>query len=273
MRKLQCALLILTAFNFNSCKGQNEEKIIYPKEKIMNTDRFDIQSFNKHKEKYLEYEKMQIHLESLNSPFLKIDTLSNGTVVFSEEGFNKQIYYSQKIIVPPPSLFFTYKEYYSSGIIKEESEKFIGSLYSGYGITKYYDEQGYLVKTVDENYVYKDVKIKLLDLFGILKKEPMLGGLTREDKEHFQQLFFENKKIEEITSADFINYLLSSDIGTNGMILNPNNDNDRRNIEINFENNHWDVTKNIYPFGTIDYVIDANTGQILTKKYQKETRP
>ena len=25
---------------------------------------------------------------------------------------------------------------------------------------------------------------------------------------------------------------------------------------INFENNHWDVTKNIYPFGTIDYVIN-----------------
>lgn len=130
-----------------SCNGQEKSKTTYPKEKIMNTERFDIQ----------KYRKRQLEKEKTGNLSNCEDTLSDNTIINYSSSIKPpdKLSYSITITPPPPALFFTVKNFYDTGIIKEETKSFIGFLmiepfYNSLVIKKY-DEKGYLIKTIDNS--------------------------------------------------------------------------------------------------------------------------
>ncbi|MFV0530618.1 MAG: hypothetical protein ACK5MD_04185 [Flavobacteriales bacterium] len=241
----------------------------------MNTEKFNIDDAIRHQKLYKEYERRQIHLDLGNTPYLKIDTLKDGTVIeyswWDEK--DKKTYYRKTITPPPPALFYTTKNFYPSGIIKEEQEDiFIGTLWEPAFTVKEYDEQGYLIKTIDNSNFDKGVDFKFNDLLLLLQKEPIIREINNKDRENFSfYLFHGEVKKGDVTAEKIIDYLLSEDC--NGKILNPNSDFDRKNLTISLENDLWLVTKDMYPQGFWDYKIDANTGKILNVDYRGDQRP
>ena len=263
MKLLKLLTILLSIVQLTSCKGQNKEGVTYPKEKIMSNEKFDIEKFNKcfnQEDKVYNEDCKQI--------------LSDGTVVIqsimSED-------YRQDIIPVAPGLLSRVKLFYlKTGILKQEYETYVGGYNDDFGISKFYDQKGYLTKTVDENIKYKDVQIKLLDLFEILKKEPLLDKLSEDEKEHFNTIFSLGKENKKVNLEDIFNFLKRD------KILNPYitdtsvlDTEDRFRLQISFDQDkeNWNVTKELYPFGQIWLKVDANTGKVSDKEYHREMRP
>ena len=267
MKLLQLLTILLSIIQLTGCKGQNEEGVTYSKQKIMSNKKFDIE---KHK-KCLEIKLQTNNLK--NYPLCDV-ILKDRTVVYTSENSED---YQEEIIPPAPALIKKTQLFYlKTGIIKEDFESYIGNANLRYNNTKFYDEKGYLTKTVDENIKYKDVQIKLLDLLEILKKEPLLDKLSEDEKEHFNTIFSLAKEPSKVNLEDIFKFLKRD------KILNPYltdtsvlDTKDRFRLQISFDQDkkYWNVTKELYPFGQIWLKIDANTGKVSDKEYHREMRP
>ncbi|OCK50713.1 hypothetical protein BA768_19320 [Chryseobacterium sp. CBo1] len=255
-----------------SCNGQEKEKISYPKEKVMNTEKFDIKRF----ENYPDV----VSMEDEKKLPAKKDTLSDGTIIEyslwdNNEDGNKT-YYTKIVTPPPPALFKKVKDFYPSGTIQKETETFVGQVdiepFYGSFITKDYDKNGYLLKTTDRSDFDKDLKIRFNDLLRILKTEQMItDNFITKNKENIGIGLFHDQENTQLTSEKIIDNLKSEDC--NGKILNANSDFERKNIKVSLNKNIWMVTKDMYPQGYWDYKIDGNTGKIIDVNYRQENRP
>ncbi len=249
-----------------SCKNNEANNLKLTKNKII--EKFDIERFK-------NYPSVVSEEEEKNLTPTK-DTLTDGTIIsYSWWDDENKKYYSKKIVYPVPTLLAKTFTYYENGTIKQEQENFIGEFFENIGITKYYDEKGYLTKTVDENIKYKDVKIKLQNLFEILKKEPLLDKLSDEEKEHFNTIFSFGKDSKKIVLEDIYKFLKRDKI-LNPYVIDTSvlDTEDRFRLQISFDNDkkNWNVIKELYPFGQIWLNVDANTGKVSNKEYQRETR-
>lgn len=262
-----------------SCSGQEKEKnknstekVIYPKEKVMNTERFDTKRF----ENYPDV----ISMEDEKTLPSKKEVLADGTVIeysfWDNEEDNGKTYYSKIITPKPPALFKIVKDFYPSGVIQRESEMFVGNLiiepFNGSLTIKDYDHKGYLLKTTDYSDFDKNLKIRFHDLLKMISAEPMITeNFVKKNQENLSSGLFHNPQIKDLTAEKIIAELKSEDC--NGKILNANNDSDRKNIKISLEREIWLVTKDIYPRGFWEYKINGNTGNILDVTYIKDNRP
>lgn len=264
MKKIKSIIcLCVIAFNLMSCGGQTEKGVYYPKEKIMTTDKFDFVKYNR-----IVEEKRKLGEFDL---YNHIEVLANGNVVESSQAQDKS---ATVIILPPvPELIETYKSYHKNGFLESETRRYIGLQLGAdivkFGTSKYYDNNGQLVKEVDEAAKYENIKVKPLNLFEILKKEPLFVNLSKEDRILFKVIFDLPQKEDEI-SPDIISKILKK-----YTILNPEDREDVKNTFLTLSNdeNMWEVVKDIYPFGRIEYNVDSNSGKIIKRNYIKETRP
>ena len=261
MRLLRVIIICSIVLQFSGCKGQNEKGVSYPKSKIMSTERFDIDKYQKCIEK--KQRTGNIDLSQCQ------DTLSDGTVIISVKNAEESFV---RIIPAVPSLIENVKAYYGYGSIKEEYSRYLGVFLNAeeirIGTSKYYDEKGYLTKSVNEDAKYDGVKIKITDLFDILKKEPLLDELTLDDKKRFKSLFELKAEVEKITNQDVYEFLKKR------VILNPMDTEDRKSLGIVFneKSKKWSVTKDMYPFGIINFEVDAETGKVENKNYEEDKR-
>lgn len=255
-------IIICILLQFSSCKGQNEKEIIYPKSKVMSTEHFNMDQYQKCIEK--KQRTGNIDLSQCE------DTLSNGTVIVSVKNAEESFV---RVIPGVPSLVENVKAYYGYGSIKEEYSRYLGVFLNTeelrIGISKYYDEKGYLTKSVNEDAKYEGVKIKVRELFEILKKEPLLDELTLDEKKRFKGLFDLKTETEKITNHEIYEFLKKR------VILNPMDIEDRKSLGIAFndKDKKWSITKDMYPFGIINLEVDAETGKVENKSYEEDKRP
>ncbi len=267
MNNIKKIIAITFALSLLQCTGQTEKGVQYPKEKIMTQDRFDINRFKDYPDAIVFGEEKKLTPTE--------DTLSDGTVIIYSwgNGLDNKKYYSKLIKTPVPSITEVYKEYYNNGILKEETERFIGSSMNSdqikFGITKFYDETGRLVKTIDESVRYENIVVKPLQLFEILKKTPLFVSLTDDEKAHFKYILSLTEDKSEVT-PQAVHKALKEEF-----ILNPV---DRENVKRVFltlskDTRKWYVTKDIYPFGLIEFEVDTKSGDVSNREYKKEWRP
>lgn len=266
--------ILITVFLIilSSCNGQDKNPPARKKEKIMNSETIELGRFKNYPDVITEANKN-------NLPKME-DTLSDGTVVKYSKWENKEdgykVYYRKTITPPPPALFYTIKDFYPNGNIKQEATSFIGTLvvppfYNSLTV-KYYDVDGNLTKTEDNSDFDSNIKVKFKDLLSILQKEPIITNVKNEDKEKLRFCLFDNQiDINEINPDRIINKLKAENY--NGKILNADNYSERRNITISLESSLWKVTKDIYPFGFFDYTIDSNNGVVKNTSYREDKRP
>jgi hypothetical protein len=145
-------IILMLLISLLACKGQNKKVMI---------EKFDFEVYSKR--------KSAVHL------FYKNDTLF-------EMVFNEKRGGHVNIIPPKPSFFKIYKEFYSNGNLKKK-ETYVGENVK-IGISQYYDEDGTLDKTVNED--EKFGKIKYTDCLNFLEKKGYIDiktGNGREDKD------------------------------------------------------------------------------------------
>ncbi|GAA3508392.1 hypothetical protein GCM10022393_19370 [Aquimarina addita] len=247
---------------FTQCIGQKEKGVIYPKEKIMTTDIFDIEKYNQ----VIEEKK----IKGLPRSNIRTEILEDGTIIESSQSQKK--YVTVRIIPKTPKIFETYKKYYPNGFLEMKMQRFMGLAMGANiiktGISEYYNEKGELIKKVDEEVKYADIVIKPMDLFEILKKTPLFIEVNKEEASRFKEIFDIDKKVAEITSED-IHIALKKYV-----ILDVTDQEQVRNVFINLSKDEktWRVTRDIYPLGRVKLEVDTNTGKVLSQTYQQETR-
>lgn len=255
-------VLLICLVQLMSCEGQVKDKAISSKVKIMTTEKFEIEKYNKCIE---EREK---------NPLLDLsqceDTLDDGTLVISSKSSDD---YTVITTPPPPSLVQSFKRYYKNGFLQERSERYIGYA-MGFDLIKFgnsliYDQNGALIRTIDESEKYKSLFVKPLDLLEILKKEPLFKELSKEDQIHFKKIFNLSTKESNITATEVCNALHTY------VVLDSKSDKDRRNVFVRLSEDKkvWHVTKDLYPHGLIELEVEATSGKIIKRTYNKETRP
>ncbi|MGE8552779.1 MAG: hypothetical protein ACN6OB_02440 [Chryseobacterium jejuense] len=273
-------LIILFILIFHSCDGQ-KNNITYPKEKIVNTETFDISSYEKLKEEQLT--------KNMLNPWTIETKLATGEKqeLFSSADGN-EITYFKSVTPQEPALLKTIKRFYSNGKIAVEYETYVGILnpypnakYTLVGETKYYDKGGVLEKIENNEKIFENKKVNLPKLFSLLEKEPLLDNLNSEEQKKLKELFFEEKNIDEITPRLLIQFFQENlkkenpenQYTLNGFFLNKNDKNDRESLEISYTDPNWIIKKDFYPVGWVTVEVNAQTGAVSNKKYHFENRP
>ena len=277
-----CNLPILLILLFHSCDGQNNN-ITYPKEKIVNTETFNIPSYEKLKEEQLKKDML--------NPWTVETNLGQGgkqELYSSTDGDDTTFF---KTITPAePALLKNVKMFHSNGKIAVEYETYVGILnafpiakYTLVGETLYYDKNGILEKIENNEKIFENKKVNLVKLFALLEKEPIIDNLSTEEQKKLQKLIFEQKKPEEITPSLLLNFfqeVINENIGANqekhtlnGFFLNKYNKYDRASLEISYDDKIWQIKKDFYPFGWVTLHVNAETGEVSDKKYHFENRP
>ncbi|MBP2619733.1 hypothetical protein J2772_004952 [Chryseobacterium jejuense] len=273
-------LIILFILIFHSCDGQ-KNNITYPKEKIVNTETFDISSYEKLKDEQLT--------KNMLNPWTVETKLATGEKqeLFSSADGN-EITYFKSITPQEPALLKTIKRFYSNGKIAVEYETYVGILnpypnakYTLVGETKYYDKGGVLEKIENNEKIFENKKVNLPKLFSLLEKEPILDNLSSEEQKKLKELFFEEKNIDEITPRLLIQFFQENlkkenpenQYTLNGFFLNKNDRNDRESLEISYTDPKWIIKKDFYPVGWVTVEVNAQTGVVSNKKYHFENRP
>ena len=262
MNNIKKIIAITFALSLLQCTGQTEKGVQYPKEKIMTEDKLDIDKY-----------KSIIEGKRLRDDYTyNVEVLKDGSFI-DYFGMNQNKIHSIILHKSIPSITEVYKEYYNNGILKEETERFIGSSMNSdqikFGITKFYDETGRLIKTIDESVRYEQITVKPLQLFDILKKTPLFVSLTDEEKAHFKYILSLTADKSEVT-PQAVHKALKEEF-----ILNPK---DRENavrvfLTLSKDTRKWYVTKDIYPFGLIEFEVDTKSGNVSNREYKKEWRP
>ena len=164
--KNQLIIVALSCLMLN-CNRQSQKK-----DTVMTTEKFDVESFNKRKEK--------------DPTYGGIITLEDGTVKKQSGPGIKGGAFEQ--ITPPLPIFYKInKGYHKSTNILEAKGKIIGDL--SIDTWQYFDEQGRLVKETDEN--VKFGKHHYNDALKFLEKEGWINLKTGEGRERFS-LGYEN---------------------------------------------------------------------------------
>lgn len=275
-----CNLIIFIILIFHSCDGQ-KNNITYPKEKNVNTETFDIPSYEKLKDEQLT--------KNMLNPWtieIKLDTGEKQELFSSADG--DEINYFKSVTPPVPALLKKMKRFYSNGKIAVEYETYVGILnpypnakYTLVGETKYFDKGGVLEKIENNEKIFENKKVNLIKLFSLLEKEPILDDLSSEEQRNLKELIFEEKKVDEIT-PDLLIQFFQEDLKKenpenqytlNGFFLNKNDKNDRESLEISYTDPKWIIKKDFYPAGWVTVEINAQTAEISNKKYHFENRP
>lgn len=263
MKTLKIITILFFFSQLTNCKGQKKDGVTYPNEKIMTMEKFDVDKLNK----CLIQKEKENPLQDLSTCD---ELLKDGSFISNYETTEG---YVSVHTLPIPSLLQNYKEYYDNSILKEEFNLFIGLAIGSdqvkFGISKYYDETGQLVKIIDESVKYKDLKIKPLDLFEILKKEPLFVFFNKEEQAHFKYILQLSEKENEINPITVMQALKKT------FLLNPYDREDTKKVFLTLREDEksWFVIKDIYPFGRIELDVDTSSGKITNRKYTKETRP
>lgn len=263
--------ILLTFLIIHSCNGQENKGVTtYPKEKIMNKEKFDITNFK-------NYQAEQQNLPYGN-PSERI-TEKNGVTIteYSMVSSDKGREYGREVLPPAPALFYSVQIFHENGNIKEYTDRvFLGTFDFDYGIHQFYDDNGILLKTVDYTKSFEEVKIKVEDLFKILENENLKAGtIDKATEDEVKNKWFPDA--DKITSEMVMKQL--NDIfeetkverGTfEKKFLNPNNREDVKRIRIDFDNakKQWIVTKDFSVLGKIKLFVDAGSGKILENSFE-----
>lgn len=152
--------IIIVIFVLFSCNAQEkkQQKTTTQKHTEMTTEKFDILIFNKNQVNDTYNFKRNGH---------KIEQIQTG------EGQN--LIYTEYEIPNAPELFYTYKEFYNNGILKEKGKRFKQGKFQK-GIWKEYNKNGELIEEINYDNPYdfsfeklvkllndKEFKIDLLD--------------------------------------------------------------------------------------------------------------
>lgn len=181
MKKILIYLLILL---FLMCNCQSKKDDSNKNNHKINTtvEKFDFQLFKKYQE---------------NGEFLK---LQNGKTILSMAAPALNEIGMQEELLPKPSFYTIYKEFYPDGFLKKK-EMLLGQ-YTKVGISEYYDEKGKLdTKNEDEKFG----KIKPADVLKILDKKKIINLSTGEGRfdengnSAFTITFDENKNEYTVT--------------------------------------------------------------------------
>lgn len=279
-----CNLIIFFILIFHSCDGQKNNST-YPKERIINTETFDISSYEKLKEEQLT--------KNMLNPWTIETKLATGEKqeLFSSADGN-EITYFKSLTPPEPALLKKIKRFYSNGKIAVEYETYVGILnpypnakYTLVGKTKYYDRDGILEKIENNEKIFENKKVNLIKLFSLLEKERILNNLSAEEKKQLQELIFEGKSIDEITPNLLVQFFQENlnknlkkdnpedEYKLNGFFLNKNDKHDRESLEISYTDPKWIIKKDFYPMGWVTVEVNAQTGEVSNKKYHFENRP
>lgn len=170
---------------FITCQGQEQQKttfnqLVTPKKDTTLIEKFDFDIYEKtHKgsDKYI---------------------LSNGNTIFSMVFFKDKIGF-QRERLPAPSFLTIYKEFYPNGFLKKK-ETYIGGNVK-VGISRYYDEQGNLIKETDEDQKFGKIKpqqvLEFLQEKGYINLKTGKGRLDKDGQPVFELGFYEEngKKI------------------------------------------------------------------------------
>ncbi len=162
------------------CRGQEQKKIKPNTKNTTMIEKFDFNIYEKTNKGSDEY------------------TLPNGNTIFSI-GFIKNKKGFQYERLPPPSFLTIYKEYYANGNLKLK-ETYIGQQVK-VGISQYYDEQGNLIKKVNEDQKFGKIKpqqvLEFLQEKGYINLKTGKGRLDKDGQPVFELGFYEEngKKI------------------------------------------------------------------------------
>ncbi len=253
-----------------SCNGQENNGVVtYPKNKIMNTESFDVNNFKKYQEeqKKLPYGK----------PYEKI-TETNGTTIteYSLVSSKNGKEYGKEVLPPQPTLFYSLMVFNEKGKIKKSIDKvFLGILNFEYGEHNIYDENGYLQKTIDYTSKFNENKLKVDELLKLLEQEEIgISHIDASSKKEIATRFF--NKNEEFTPQMVLNYIkmifneTSDERGKfESKILNPYNrqDVERIRIDFDFDKKLWVIEKDFSSLGRIITLIDDNK-QIIDRRFE-----
>jgi hypothetical protein len=175
-------LFLLALGMFTTCQGQEQKKTIFtqlvtPKKDTTMIEKFDFDIYEKtHKgsDKYI---------------------LTNGNTIFSMVFFKDKVGF-QRERLPAPSFLTIYKEFYPNGYLKRK-ETHIGE-YVKVGISRYYDEQGNLIKEADENQKFGKIKpqqmLEFLQEKGYVNLKTGEGRIDKEGHSVFNLRFGEQNK-------------------------------------------------------------------------------
>lgn len=260
MKLVKIFSMFLVVAQLSSCKGQNEDGI-QPKNKAMTTERFDLEKYNE----CIGKKKKEGEIDLSQCEYKLADGTTIISVKDSEESFSR-------VIPPAPALFETVKVYHGDGFLKEEYSRYMGVFLTSSevrnGVTKFYDKQGNLTKTVDETTTYKEAKLKIEDLLKVLANEPLLNELTNDEKATFKSIFGFKEDVSKVTKEQVYEAFGKR------KVLNPSDEKDRKSLGIIFveKEKKWSVVKDLYPFGTLEIDVNSDDGSIIRKKYNKEAR-
>jgi hypothetical protein len=156
-------ILLSLMVMLNSCNGQNKENTKNVKKNNPMIEKFDFEVYKKTNSGWNRY--------------VKKDSFEIYMIDFDENdgGFQRER-------APKPNFYTIYKEFYGNGNLKKK-ETYIGENVK-IGISEYYDEDGTLDKTVNED--EKFGKIKYTDCLNFLEKKGYIDiktGNGREDKD------------------------------------------------------------------------------------------
>ena len=168
---------LLTIFMLTGCRGQEQKKIKPNTKNTTMIEKFDFNIYEKTNKGSDEY------------------TLPNGNTIFSI-GFIKNKKGFQYERLPPPSFLTIYKEYYANGNLKLK-ETYIGQQVK-VGISQYYDEQGNLIKKVNEDQKFGKIKpqqvLEFLQEKGYINLRTGKGRVDEEERPVFKLYFGEKNK-------------------------------------------------------------------------------
>jgi len=154
-------LICLLLFILNVCQAQNKDIVMTEKDTSLNA------IFERNYDPKTGLEMYNFELMKSSSIYPTAFKTTNGWIILVHPMMIGGGTYSE--YSPPPEFIMVQKSFYPNGMLKQKSSFFQNDLKMG--IWEYYDEEGNLIKKVDENEKFKLSKIKFQDILNILEKE------------------------------------------------------------------------------------------------------
>lgn len=225
MKKLLIYLSIV-CFAIYACQSKKEETYKDHKKTAI-VEKFDFDLFKK-------YQESNGTLE-----------LKNGHTILSMSAPAQEEIGTMEELLPKPSFLYVYKEFYPNGNLKKKETRISQTV--KVERSEYYNKDGELEKTIDENQNYG--KIKYLDVLSFLDKKGYInlktgaGRLNNDGTNTYDIVYDQNGPVWNITimqgeklSEKELMEIMKTSIG---------------------EPNAWK---------SVTYQMDANTGKIINEK-------